>query len=119
MKHFHLLMVLITLILFVWQAYLALSGTAGFSKKLKIATHIVYTFLIVSGALTVMPLLSTNAPLQWVMAKIILLLAAISASIKAFRATATPAQVKAGVFIAAIAYFGILVLAVVKPANFI
>ncbi len=53
------------------------------------------------------------------MAKIILLLVAISASMKAFKASVEPAQVKAGVFVASIAYIGIIGLAVIKPANFI
>lgn len=55
--------------------------------------------------------------LQWVFAKIILLVAAISASIKAFNPQATSIQSKAGIFIAALAYVGIVVLAVVKPDN--
>lgn len=52
-----------------------------FDKKGKIASHVVYALLIISGVLSVMPLISVNAPLQWVAAKIILLIAAISASI--------------------------------------
>jgi len=118
MKHMHMLMAFITIALFLWQSYLVLAKGERFDKKGKIATHIVYTLLIISGAITVMPLMSTGAPLQWVAAKIILLLAAISASIKAFRATATVAQSKAGIFIALVAYIGIVTLAFVKPSNF-
>ena len=118
MKHLHMLMAVITVVLFLWQSYLAMTKGQRFDKKGKIATHVVYTLLIISGALNVMPLLQADAPLQWVAAKIILLIAAISASIKAFRATATPAQSRTGIFIAFIAYVAIFVLAFVKPGNF-
>ena len=118
MKHLHILMAVITVVLFLWQSYLVMTKGQRFDKKGKIATHVVYTLLIISGALNVMPLLQADAPLQWVAAKIILLIAAISASIKAFRATATPAQSRTGIFIAFIAYVAIFVLAFVKPGNF-
>lgn len=117
MKHLHMLMAVITVVLFLWQSYLVMTKGQRFDKKGKIATHVVYTLLIISGALNVMPLLQADAPLQWVAAKIILLIAAISASIKAFRATATPAQSRTGIFIAFIAYVAIFVLAFVKPGN--
>lgn len=118
MKHLHMLMAVITVVLFLWQSNLVMTKGQRFDKKGKIATHVVYTLLIISGALNVMPLLQADAPLQWVAAKIILLIAAISASIKAFRATATPAQSRTGIFIAFIAYVAIFVLAFVKPGNF-
>ena len=118
MKHLHMLMAVITVVLFLWQSYLVMTKGQRFDKKGRIATHVVYTLLIISGALNVMPLLQADAPLQWVAAKIILLIAAISASIKAFRATATPAQSRTGIFIAFIAYVAIFVLAFVKPGNF-
>ena len=118
MKHLHMLMAVITVVLFLWQSYLVMAKGTRFDKKGKIASHVVYTLLIISGVLNVMPLLSASAPLQWVAAKIILLIAAISASIKAFRATATPAQSKSGIFIAFIAYVAIFILAFVKPGNF-
>ena len=118
MKLLHMLMAVITVVLFLWQSYLVMTKGQRFDKKGKIATHVVYTLLIISGALNVMPLLQADAPLQWVAAKIILLIAAISASIKAFRATATPAQSRTGIFIAFIAYVAIFVLAFVKPGNF-
>jgi hypothetical protein len=43
--------------------------------------------------------------------------AAISASIKAFNNQATLGQRKTGILIAAVAYVGIVILAVTKPAN--
>ena len=73
MKHLHMLMAVITVVLFLWQSYLVMTKGQRFDKKGKIATHVVYTLLIISGALNVMPLLQADAPLQWVAAKIILL----------------------------------------------
>lgn len=64
-----------------------------------------------------MQLMSANAPVQWVFAKIILLVAALSASIKAFNNNATLSQRKTGILIAGVAYIGIVVLAFSKPGN--
>ncbi|WP_230658662.1 SirB2 family protein [Psychrobacter sp. I-STPA10] len=118
MKHLHMLMAFLTIGLFVYQSYLVLSRNDRLGKRGKIITHIFYTLLILSGGWMLTLLMSVNAPVQWVFAKIILLIAAISASIKAFRASATPAQQKMGIFITAVAYVGILFLAFSKPANF-
>ena len=118
MKHLHMLMAVITVALFLWQSYLVMSKDERFGKKGKIITHVIYALLVLSGLLMVIPLMQANAELQWVAAKIILLIAAISASIKAFRPTASSGQTKTGIFIALIAYVAIFALAFVKPANF-
>ncbi|WP_243443489.1 hypothetical protein [Psychrobacter sp. JCM 18903] len=52
-----------------------------------------------------------------VFAKVILLVAAISASIKTFNNNATSSQRKTGILIAGAAYVGIVVLAFAKPGN--
>ena len=117
MKHLHMLMAALVIALFLYQSYLVLSAGNRAPRPIKIATHIVYALLILSGGWMLMQLMSVNAPVQWVFAKIILLVAAISASIKAFNPQATSIQSKAGIFIAALAYVGIVVLAVVKPDN--
>lgn len=119
MKHLHLLMIVILIGLFIYQCYTVMPPRQPIPKSIKIITHISYALVILSGGWMLMQLMSVNAPVQWVFAKIILLLAAISASIKAFRPSATPAQSKAGIFIATVAYIGIITLAVVKPDNFI
>ena len=117
MKHLHTLMAVLVIVLFLYQSYLVLSANRQAPRAVKIASHIVYALVIVSGAVMLMQLMSANAPVQWVFAKIILLVAAISASIKAFNAQATPIQKKAGIFIAAVAYIGIVILAFSKPGN--
>ncbi|WP_350656052.1 SirB2 family protein [Psychrobacter sp. S1-30-MNA-CIBAN-0213] len=117
MKHLHMLMALLVVVLFLYQSYLVLSANRRAPRVVKIANHIVYALVILSGAMMLMQLMSANAPVQWVFAKIILLVAAISASIKAFNNHATPTQRKTGILIAAIAYIGIVILAFAKPAN--
>lgn len=117
MKHLHMLMAALTVALFLYQSYLVLSADRSAPRVVKIATHIIYALLILSGAMMLMQLMGANAPVQWVFAKIILLIAAISSSIKAFKVDATPVQRKTGILIAAIAYIGIVILAFAKPAN--
>ncbi|MBE0407952.1 SirB2 family protein [Psychrobacter sp. AOP22-C1-22] len=117
MKHLHMLMAVLIIVLFVYQSYLVLSSNRQAPRAVKIATHVIYALVIVSGAVMLMQLMSANAPVQWVFAKIILLVAAISSSIKAFNNDATPTQRKTGILIAAVAYIGIVILAFAKPAN--
>ena len=117
MKHLHMLMAVLVIVLFLYQSYLALSANRRAPRVFKIATHVLYALLIVSGAIMLMQLMNANAPVQWVFAKIILLVAAISASIKAFNPHATPGQTKIGVLIAGVAYIGIVLLAFIKPDN--
>lgn len=120
MKHFHLLMVAITIILFLYQFIMVMfaNQTNVFqSKKLFISTHIIYTLLIISGIVTALPLFKFSIFPHWLIAKIVLLIVAISVTIKATRANNTPAQIKMGLLIAMVAYAGIITLAVAKPVN--
>ena len=117
MKHLHTLLVFILIGLFIYQSFLVLSANRRAPRPVKIANHILYALVIVTGAWMLMQLMSVNAPVQWVFAKIILLIAAISSSIKAFKVDATPVQRKTGILIAAVAYIGIVILAFAKPAN--
>ncbi|MDN6276566.1 SirB2 family protein [Psychrobacter sp.] len=117
MKHLHMLMAALTIALFLYQSYLVLSANDRAPRTIKIASHIIYALLIVSGGIMLMQLMSVNAPVQWAFAKIILLVAAVSSSMKAFNYHATVAQKKAGVLIATIAYVGIVILAFAKPGN--
>lgn len=117
MKHLHMLLVFILIGLFIYQSVLVLSANRRAPRPVKIANHILYALVIVTGAWMLMQLMSVNAPVQWVFAKIILLVAAISASVKAFNINATPGQSKVGILIAGVAYIGIVILAYAKPAN--
>ncbi|UNU73068.1 SirB2 family protein [Moraxella nasovis] len=114
MKHLHLLMVVITLGLFLYHAIVVLMGKkVAVSRYLTIMTHISLLLLVVSGLYMLAVWYQFTA--MWAIAKLILLIVAVSASMKAMRATATKAQAKFGMFIALIAYGAILVLAVKKP----
>ena len=117
MKHLHMLLVFILIGLFIYQSILVLSANRRAPRPVKIANHILYALVIVTGAWMLMQLMSVNAPIQWVFAKIILLVAAISASAKAFSINAAPTQSKVGILIAGVAYIGIVILAYAKPAN--
>lgn len=117
MKHLHMLLVFILIGLFIYQSVLVLSANRCAPRPVKIANHILYALVIVTGAWMLMQLMSVNAPVQWVFAKIILLVAAISASAKAFNVNAAPTQSKVGILIAGVAYIGIVILAYAKPAN--
>lgn len=117
MKHLHMLLVFILIGLFIYQSVLVLSANRRAPRPVKIANHILYALVMVTGAWMLMQLMSVNAPVQWVFAKIILLVAAISASAKAFSINAAPTQSKVGILIAGVAYIGIVILAYAKPAN--
>ncbi|MES1963909.1 SirB2 family protein [Psychrobacter sp. AH5] len=117
MKHLHTLLVFILIAIFIYQSFLVLSANKRAPRPIKISSHILYALVIITGAWMLMQLMAVNAPVQWVFAKIILLIAAISASIKAFNAQATASQSKVGIVIAGIAYIGIVILAYVKPDN--
>ena len=117
MKHLHMLMAVLVIVLFLYQSYLVLTAKDRAPRVVKIANHIVYALVLLSGASMLFSLLSANAPVQWVIAKMVLFGVAISASIKAFNPRATAIQTKAGVFIAAVAYVSIVALAYIKPDN--
>lgn len=118
MKHLHTLLAVLIIGLFLYQSFLVLSANRRAPRPIKIATHILYAAVILSGGWMLMQLMSVNAPVQWVFAKMILLVAAISASVKAFNPNASASESKVGIAVAGIAYLGIVILAFVKPANF-
>ena len=119
MKHVHILMAVLTIGLFLYQFMRVMAGNTATipSRNLKITSHILYTLLLLSGALTLMPLLKLVGVPHWVIGKIILFIVAISATVKATRPTTAANQAKVGMFIALIAYIGIVTLAIVKPMN--
>lgn len=117
MKHLHILLAAIVVGLFLYQSYLVLSANKRAPRAVKIINHIVYALILLSGGWMLMQLLGASAPVQWVIAKLVLFIAAISTSLKAFNVRATPSQSKMGILIATIAYAGIITLAYVKPDN--
>lgn len=119
-KVLHMSFGILAILMFATRAILGMlapspSGqlaSTGLSKFFKIAPHIVYSVVLLIG----LHLLLKLPPGQhWAFAKIVLFLVAISASVKAFRDTATVSQFKTGVFVATVAYMAILWLAIAKP----
>jgi uncharacterized membrane protein SirB2 len=116
----HVVFAIVAILMFVTRAVLGVlapspSGqlaSAGLTKFFKIAPHIVYTVVLLAGLSLLFQL-----PIypHWVFAKIVLFLVAISASVKAFRQTATANQFKMGIAVASVAYVAILWLALAKP----
>lgn len=123
MKHLHILMAVLTIAIFVYQAIQVFGNkSASLPKSLKIGSHVIYTILVIAGIMLVMPLAKSVGTPFWVIAKIVLFIVAISATIKAIRAGQDTAnadkqkQAKAGMVIAGIAYCAIVFLAISKPA---
>lgn len=117
MKHLHLLMVAITLLLFIVQAVPIFAGkTFHRSKVFTGISHAAYTLLVLSGLYLFWQLYQAAGVQHWALAKLVLLIVAVSANIKALRRQAVSlSQSRAGMMIAGVAYAGIVILAITKP----
>ncbi|MDO4440987.1 MAG: SirB2 family protein [Moraxella sp.] len=116
MKHLHMLTALITLVLFVYQAVFVFSGKSlVLSRAFKGVSHLIYLLLVGSGLYLFWQLSQVAGVQHWAIIKLVLLVAAVSATIKALRPTNQNSQARAGILIALIAYIGIVVLAITKP----
>jgi len=62
MKHLHMLMAALVIVLFLYQSYLVLSTNKRAPRVVKISTHVVYAWLIFSGAWMLVQLMGANAP---------------------------------------------------------
>lgn len=113
MKHLHMLVAVITIACFCYSSFCILKGKQV-GKVYMAVTHSLYAVLVGSG-LYLLWLLSQVAGVQhWAYAKLVLLVVAVSAMIKARKSKAL-AQAKAGILVAFVALAGILFLAVAKP----
>ncbi|WP_323841832.1 MULTISPECIES: SirB2 family protein [unclassified Moraxella] len=116
MKHLHLLMAFFTLLIFAYQAVFVVSGKQLIlSRTFKGINHLVYLLLVSSGLMLFWQLTQVAGLQHWAIAKLVLLIVAISANVKALRPASTIGQSKAGMLIAAIAYVGVIILALTKP----
>lgn len=126
MKHLHMLIAVVIVLLFVYQGVMAWQGRMA-HKPIKIMTHIAYGVMLITGIIMLMSLLQLNVPMQWLIAKVVVFIAFISASSKAYRLagssnlTGNDLRIKVlmGLFVALIALVGIFGLAFIKPSNFI
>lgn len=125
MKHMHMLMAFLTIALFLYQLGLVYGGRVAAlnQRSLKIASHVLYTLLLLSGVLTLMPLAKIIGIPFWLWAKIALWVIAIVATVFGLRqaqvaastATTVPVSAKAMMVVGLIAYMGIVALAFIKP----
>ncbi|MDO5651193.1 MAG: SirB2 family protein [Moraxella sp.] len=113
MKHFHLLMMAVTLALFMLSSYRILTDKPA-NRALFITSHVVYLLVVATGLVLLYPLWQAAGVQHWAIAKIILLIVAISAMIKARKNQGKPAA-KAGIFVAAVAVGCLLGFAIFKP----
>lgn len=120
MKHLHMLLAIIVLFIFILQALPMFMGkTPKASNTLKILNHVFYTAVILTGLGLFWQIYQVAGTQHWALAKLVLLIVAASATIKAQRHyTNTPSQAKAGLMIASVAYVSIIVLAITKPTLF-
>ncbi len=115
MKHLHLLMAVLTIGLFLYQAGIILTkGQSSLPRAFIGISHLIYLLLVGSGAYLLWQLWQVAGAQHWAIAKTVLLIVAISASMKALRHPSLN-QKKAGMLVAGIAYGGILILAFTKP----
>lgn len=114
MKHLHMLLAVLTIGFFCYSSFCVLKQKQV-GKAYMAITHSLYAVLVGSGLYLLHLLGKAGATGQhWAYAKIVLLVVAVSAMIKA-RRSKTMGQAKAGIGIVFVALIGILVLAVVKP----
>lgn len=114
MKHLHMLMAFLTVGLFCYSSYCILAQkTVG--KAYMVITHTLYALLVGTGLYLLWLLGKAGAgPQHWAYAKIVLLVVAVSAIIKA-RKSKTKNQAKAGILVSFVALVAILGLAFSKP----
>lgn len=116
MKHLHMLMAVVTIALYLYQAgFVVRAKKPTLTKAFKGASHLIYLLLVASGLVLFWQIYQVAGFQAWVVAKIILLVVAVSANIKAIRPSTALPQTKAGFLIAGVAYVGIVFLAVAKP----
>lgn len=120
MKMLHMAMVGVMLCLFLYQFVFVVfvqQKDILRSKLQMIIGHSIYLLVVVFGVLTLLPLYKIVGVPHWIVAKFVLLAVAISATIKALRPNTSITQAKVGMFLALVAYAGIIGLAVIKPQN--
>lgn len=114
MKHVHLLMVALTLMLFAYSSAMIISKKP-LSGAYQVVSHTVYLGLVISGAYLLWALSRVAGVQYWAYAKIFLLIFAIFVMIKARK---NPANVKVNIGLAWVSLAGILGLAIIKPVLF-
>lgn len=114
MKHLHMLMAVLTIATFCYSAF-CIVKQKQVGKPYMAVVHSLYAVLVGSGLYLLHLLGKAGVTGQhWAYAKIILLVVAVSAMIKA-RKSKVMGQAKAGIIVSFVALAGIIFLAIVKP----
>ncbi|MFQ2195486.1 SirB2 family protein [Aeromonas jandaei] len=115
LKHLHMTLALVSLLLFAYRWSLALSGSARLQQKwLKILPHINDTFLLLLGVLLAVALQLSPGLQPWLLAKLIALALYIGLGVMALKRPARGQKLLAG--LAALAVFGYMVGAAVTKS---
>ena len=108
LKHLHMTLALVSLLLFVYRWGLALGGSERLQQKwLKILPHVNDTFLLLFGVLLAVSLQMSPGQQPWLMGKLIALVVYIGLGVMALKRPARGQKVLAGV--AALVVFGYMV----------
>ncbi|MGL6265123.1 SirB2 family protein [Aeromonas jandaei] len=115
LKHLHMTLALVSLLLFAYRWSLALSGSARLQQKwLKILPHINDTFLLLLGVLLAVALQLSPGQQPWLLAKLIALVLYIGLGVMALKRPARGQKLLAG--LAALVVFGYMVGAAVTKS---
>ncbi|MGL4714720.1 MAG: SirB2 family protein [Aeromonas sp.] len=118
LKHLHMTLALVSLLLFIYRWSLALAGSARLQQKwLKILPHLNDTLLLLFGVLLAITLHMSPGQQPWLMAKLIALVCYIGLGVMALKRPQRSQRLVFGV--AALAVFGYMVgTAITKSASF-
>lgn len=115
LKHLHMTLALVSLLLFVYRWSLALGGSERLQQKwLKILPHVNDTFLLLLGILLAVSLQMNPGQQPWLMGKLIALVVYIGLGVMALKRPARGQKLVAG--IAAIAVFGYMIGAAITKS---
>ena len=115
LKHLHMTLALVSLLLFFYRWLLALGGSARLQQKwLRVLPHVNDTFLLLLGVLLAVTLQMSPGQQPWLMAKLIALVVYIGLGVMALKCPARSQKVLAG--IAALVVFGYMVGAAITKS---
>ncbi|PMU06328.1 SirB2 family protein [Aeromonas salmonicida] len=108
LKHLHMTLAIVSLLLFVYRWMLSLNASPRLQQRwLKIAPHVNDTFLLLFGVLLAVTLQMSPSQQPWLMAKLIALVVYIGLGVMALKRPTRSQKLMAGV--ATLAVFGYMV----------
>ncbi len=115
LKHLHMTLALVSLLLFLYRWLLALGGSARLQQRwLKIAPHINDTLLLLFGVMLAVSLQMSPSQQPWLMAKLLALVAYVLFGTLALKQPGLAQRLVAGII--ALAIFGYMVGAAITKS---